>query len=100
MLPPAHAQGTRLRELRAQRGLTQAQLARRAGLSRPFLSTLERGHRHRPDLIPALARALGVTTASWPSTHHPRNEPEPARAGPAAATATRTPWPGRTTDER
>jgi excisionase family DNA binding protein len=61
--PPWQAEGARLKELRAQRGLTQEELARRAGLTRPFLSTLERGHRWRPAVIPDLARALGVTPA-------------------------------------
>ena len=39
----ARALGMLLRDQRRQRGLTQAQLARRAGVSRQWLSGLERG---------------------------------------------------------
>jgi putative transcriptional regulator len=35
--------GNRLREIRAQRGLTQAQLAERAGVSRKTINTVENG---------------------------------------------------------
>lgn len=35
--------GKRIRELRIERGLTQQQLAERAGIDRSFLSDLERG---------------------------------------------------------
>jgi excisionase family DNA binding protein len=61
--PPWHAEGAALRALRAGRGLTQAELAGRAGLSRPLLSLLERGYGYRPGLILALARALGLPPA-------------------------------------
>ena len=39
----ARTLGMLLREQRRRRGLTQAQLARRAGVSRQWLSSLERG---------------------------------------------------------
>lgn len=51
-----------LRDLRVQRGLTQAQLAELAGVSQPSLSQYERG-----DILPSLesarrvAQALGVS---------------------------------------
>jgi transcriptional regulator with XRE-family HTH domain len=53
----------RLRELRAERGLTLADVAERAGLDVSTLSRLEAGKRRLAlDHIPALAAALGVST--------------------------------------
>lgn len=53
----------RLRELRAERGLTLAQVADAAGIDMSTLSRLEAGKRRLAlDHVPALARALGVTT--------------------------------------
>ena len=51
----------RLREYRDKRGLTQHELARKAGLSRGYLARLEIG-RQDPTLstLEKLARALGV----------------------------------------
>jgi transcriptional regulator with XRE-family HTH domain len=52
----------RLRELRAQRGLTLAQVSERAHIDISTLSRLESGKRRLAlDHIPALARALGVS---------------------------------------
>jgi class 3 adenylate cyclase len=53
--------GTRLRELREAVGLSQEELAVRAGLTAQAVSALERGHRRRPypHTIRALAAALG-----------------------------------------
>jgi putative transcriptional regulator len=55
----------RLKALRAQKGLTQAQLAKRAKVSRAYLSRLEMG-RHDPPLsrLRNLAKALGVPVAA------------------------------------
>ena len=51
-----------LRALRAQRGLRQADLARLAGLSAPYVSQLEAGERApSPVVVKALAEALGVS---------------------------------------
>jgi transcriptional regulator with XRE-family HTH domain len=51
-----------IRLLRLARGLTQAQLARAARLSMPYISMLERGLQpSRPDHIKQIAAALGVT---------------------------------------
>lgn len=53
---------TRLRELRARRGLTLAQVASRANLDISTLSRLESGKRRLAlDHIPALAAGLGVS---------------------------------------
>jgi len=77
--------GDRLRSLRAERGLTQTELASRAGLSRAYLAALERGlssATKRPPnptrgTLSAIARALGVTVESLRA---PRAAPEPSSA--------------------
>jgi XRE family transcriptional regulator, regulator of sulfur utilization len=54
----------RLKELRESRGMTQEQLAKKAGVSRAYLSRLEMG-RHDPPLsrLRKLAKALRVSVA-------------------------------------
>jgi len=54
--------GHRVRELRETRGLSQEELAFRAGVHRTYLGGIERGERN-PALknIAAIAEALGVT---------------------------------------
>jgi len=60
--------GAALRERRRQAALTQAQVAERAGVSRAFVTDLERGRRPRAELhrVLAVIRALdaGVTLAT------------------------------------
>ncbi len=54
--------GTRIKELRMKRGMTQDQLAAKAKLSRIYIAKLEASERSSPS-FPALeriARALGV----------------------------------------
>lgn len=54
----------RIRDLRKARGLTQEQLAEKAGLSRSHLSEIETGAAPPNTLrLEAIARALRVTTA-------------------------------------
>jgi DNA-binding XRE family transcriptional regulator len=57
--------GAVLRKLRAGRGWTQEQLARRAKLSRDYVAALEAGHKDNPPAaaLKRLARALGVSIA-------------------------------------
>jgi len=56
--------GARVRALRLARGLSQEQLAERAGLHRTYVSSLERGQRNVGlDNILDLAAALEVPTA-------------------------------------
>ncbi len=56
--------GDRIRELRAERGMTQAELAERCGLHRTFIGTTERGTRNISVLnLRVIARALGVSVA-------------------------------------
>lgn len=54
----------RLKQLRAERGLTQAALAKRAGVTLGYVGRLEIG-RHDPQLstLRKLAKALKVTVA-------------------------------------
>lgn len=53
-----------LREWRAHRGLTQQRLADRVGLSKPFISEMERGVKgYSQDTLEALADALGCEPA-------------------------------------
>jgi transcriptional regulator with XRE-family HTH domain len=63
-LPPLTLAG-RLKALRAERGLTQQQLADAAGLSQQTVGHLESGRRHRPtgDTLVRLAEALGIPPA-------------------------------------
>jgi DNA-binding XRE family transcriptional regulator len=55
--------GARLRALRLEAGLTQAELARRTGIKRPNIARVEAG-RHTPSLetLARLASAIGVPT--------------------------------------
>jgi transcriptional regulator with XRE-family HTH domain len=53
--------GRRLRELRRARGLSQEELAFRAGLHRTYVSSAERGERNVALVnLERLAKALGV----------------------------------------
>jgi DNA-binding XRE family transcriptional regulator len=57
--------GARLRHLRLQAGLTQAELARRTGIHRPNIARVEAG-RHTPSLetLTRMASAIGVSAAA------------------------------------
>jgi len=56
--------GRRLREIRLQKGISQEELAERAGLHRTYISSVERGERNISLVnIENLACALGVTLA-------------------------------------
>jgi transcriptional regulator with XRE-family HTH domain len=55
--------GLRIQELRRARGISQEELAFRAGLHRTYVSSTERGHRNVSLVnIERLAKALGVRT--------------------------------------
>jgi transcriptional regulator with XRE-family HTH domain len=56
--------GDRIRELRQQKGLSQEELAFRAGIHRTYIGGIERGERN-PGLknIERLSRALGISLA-------------------------------------
>jgi transcriptional regulator with XRE-family HTH domain len=52
----------RLRELRAERGMSQRELARKAGISLLMAVSVEEGSMHASSvLIARLAKALGIT---------------------------------------
>ncbi|HZU12269.1 MAG TPA: helix-turn-helix transcriptional regulator [Chloroflexota bacterium] len=56
--------GTRLRELRQERNISQEELAARAGLDRTYVSSCERGRRNIGlENLYRLAKALGVSPA-------------------------------------
>ena len=59
----------RLKLIRGERGLTQEQLAERAGISQSAIGNIESGHRKRPRDLVAIATALGVTP-EWLETGH------------------------------
>jgi transcriptional regulator with XRE-family HTH domain len=63
MEPEPIGLGPRIRKAREAMGLSQAELARRAGTSIPQLNRLENGTRADPglQLLKRLARALGVS---------------------------------------
>ena len=55
--------GLRIMELRKQQGLTQNELAERAGMNGQTISTAELGKKAlRPENLVRLSRALGVST--------------------------------------
>jgi transcriptional regulator with XRE-family HTH domain len=56
--------GRRLREARQRAGLSQAQVAERAGIKQTHVSRVERGHRNLTlDTIEALAQAVGCAVS-------------------------------------
>lgn len=64
--------GVRLRELRKRRGLTQEELAERAGLSVPVIKKIEQGGTARMETYRQIAKVLGVTTVWFVSAGSPR----------------------------
>jgi putative transcriptional regulator len=85
---PPSGFGGRLQQLREQAGLTQAELAERAGCFALTVSKLERGAQEPAwPLVLALARALGVTSEAFvlpageppaPPRSRPRGRPRKA----------------------
>ena len=77
--------GARLRRLREAAGLTQEELAERAGLSRNAISSLERGERKRPypHTVRSLAEALGLSEDERAAllASVPRQEGDPPPSG-------------------
>ncbi|MDX6264481.1 MAG: hypothetical protein QOH84_6169 [Kribbellaceae bacterium] len=72
--------GAAVREARSHQGLTQAELARRAGVSRDWLVRLEQGHpRLEVQLVLDVLAAAGLALATGPQP-------------PAAADQTEATW--------
>ena len=81
----------RLRELRAERGLTLEAVATRAGMDVSTLSRLESGKRRLAlDHLPGLAAALGVSTDEL---LHTAQRPDPRVRGPRRTHNGLTLWP-------
>ena len=51
-----------IKSLRIERGLTQAQVAQKVGVTKNYITMLERGQRKNPslDIVKKIAKALGV----------------------------------------
>jgi transcriptional regulator with XRE-family HTH domain len=84
----------RLRELRGGAGLTQGQLAERAGVKRDAVARWERGTREPSwSNVLALADALAVSTEAFRQrpASAPAAQPGRPRKGPAAAPAPKRP---------
>jgi transcriptional regulator with XRE-family HTH domain len=76
----------RLRELRSQAGLTQEQLAEKAGVKRDAVARWERGAREPSwSNVIALADALGVSTELFRQEPGPAPQPHPGRPRKQAA---------------
>ena len=56
--------GERLRSLRAERGMTQKEMARQVGVSAAYLSALEHGHRGLPSWA-LLQRIIACLNIIW-----------------------------------
>lgn len=71
--------GAHLRQLRAERGMTQKQLAHLIGVSPAYLSALEHGHRGKPsfDLIQRIAGRLHIIWDDAERLHELAEQSEP-----------------------
>jgi transcriptional regulator with XRE-family HTH domain len=95
--------GARLRRLREEAGLTQQELAERAGMHRFGVAKLERDER-QPSwaTVQALARALGVNCLAFEGTAEPgQGKPRPpARRGRPPKAPPPAPPPGKKRSRR
>lgn len=97
-MPPADAKllfGSRVRQLRTERGWSQEEFAHRAGIDRSYMGGVERGERNVSlENICLIAVALGVSPgelfASWPSSgkRKPAAPSAPSRGASDAAEET------------
>ena len=69
--------GRRIKETREAKGLSQADLAERAGVSQQMISKLERGKAARSGDLVSIAAALDVSAEFLFSGTGPRTAPEP-----------------------
>jgi transcriptional regulator with XRE-family HTH domain len=82
--------GSRIRHARERYGMSQAELARRIGISNTALNQIESGKTQNPGVvhIVAIARVLGVSTDALllGGTHADATEPrKPSRTRPRQA---------------
>ena len=62
--------GTRVMQIRTQKGISQRELSRRSGLAGSYLSRIENRHLEpRPKTLRKIAAALGVSTAEFFQSH-------------------------------
>jgi transcriptional regulator with XRE-family HTH domain len=84
----------RLRELRGAAGLTQEQLAERAGVKRDAVARWERGNREPSwSNVVALADALAVSTEAFRQEPGPTQPLQPGRPRKEPAEAPVPKWP-------
>jgi transcriptional regulator with XRE-family HTH domain len=87
--------GPRLKELREAKGLTQPELAERAGMNRFGIAKLEQGvSRPHWDTVVALCQALEVDCNAFmqePSTRKPAGPGRPPKPAEPAPVATKKP---------
>jgi transcriptional regulator with XRE-family HTH domain len=84
--------GTRIRQAREQARISQAELARRIGISKQAMNAIEGGHTDpRASRIVAIAQELGVSTdmllLGTPVTGKRVNKPTALRTRPRTAAA-------------
>lgn len=72
---PTNTIGARLREVRKLRKLTQAQLAKRAGMAQGTISDLENGRNQTSTELPVLGMILGINPL-WLQTGKGPREPD------------------------
>lgn len=78
--PPSEALGRRIVQLRSRLGLSQGDLASRAGSTRTQISKYERGaYEPKLDLLGRIAEALGTTTDFLITGREPDSELEAIR---------------------
>jgi transcriptional regulator with XRE-family HTH domain len=76
--------GARLQEVRTQRGLSKAALARLVGLSPTALANIENGAQSGVDVVETLAHVLGISPAWLAFGQQPEIVPERRRGRPPA----------------
>ncbi len=84
--------GQRMRELRAERGLTQQQQAEQLGVSKAYISALETGNRGRPSapFVDQICAWLGLIwdeaeeLKTLAARSHPKPTVDASRSHPAA----------------
>jgi transcriptional regulator with XRE-family HTH domain len=76
--PTFQVKGAEIRKLRMQAGLSTAELARHAGISRRYLNHLENGYRTRmrPGPYQRLRTAFGLPADSQQLIEPPQDPPE------------------------
>jgi putative transcriptional regulator len=74
--------GERIRQARVRYGMSQAELARRIGISKTSMNEIERGETHDPrfSVVEAIARTLGMSLDDFASTVQGAQHPPSKRS--------------------